>query len=131
MGVFHGRFHKSGRDWLRALFYRLPEEESPAAKELRSMIKHHLEEEIKKLRVSMEDQLKVTEEALNKKLNSAEGKEKAPSKKGSAKGKKKWTTPELIPKVPIISVFSIELYHTSVHYFTKIKVHIEKRGIEL
>ncbi|KAL4223699.1 hypothetical protein ACF0H5_017167 [Mactra antiquata] len=63
-------------------------EESAAKKELRGMIQNFLAEEIKKMKVSMDDQLKSTEEALNKKLDVAEG----GGKKGgrnSAKGSKK------------------------------------------
>ncbi|XP_064618543.1 cilia- and flagella-associated protein 119-like isoform X2 [Lineus longissimus] len=67
------------------------EEESPAAKELRAMIKTHLEEEVKKLRLSMDEQLKESEEVINKKLAAVEG-TKTPAGKGgrnSGKGKKK------------------------------------------
>lgn len=65
-------------------------EESAARKELRGMIQNFLSEEIKKMKLSVDDQLKTTEELLNKKLDLAEG---GPGKKvggrNSAKGTKK------------------------------------------
>lgn len=65
-------------------------EESSARKELRGMIQNYLSEEIKKMKVSMEDQLKSTEEALNRKLDVAEGGGgKKAGGRNSAKGSKK------------------------------------------
>lgn len=52
------------------------------------MIQNYLSEEIKKMKVSMDDQLKTTEELLNKKLDVAEGGTKK-SGRNSAKGTKK------------------------------------------
>ncbi|XP_033748817.1 coiled-coil domain-containing protein 189-like isoform X2 [Pecten maximus] len=65
-------------------------EESDARKELRSMIQTFLSEEVKKMKVSVEEQIKTTEETLNKKLDVAEGGSKGgKGGRGSAKGKKK------------------------------------------
>ncbi|OWF44814.1 coiled-coil domain-containing protein 189-like [Mizuhopecten yessoensis] len=65
-------------------------EESDARKELRSMIQTFLSEEVKKMKVSVEEQIKTTEETLNKKLDTAEGGAKGgKGGRGSAKGKKK------------------------------------------
>ncbi|XP_074641739.1 cilia- and flagella-associated protein 119-like [Tubulanus polymorphus] len=66
-------------------------DEPNAAKELRAMIKSHLEDEIKKLRLSVDDKMKQSEEVLTKKLATVEG-AKTPAGKsrgGSGKGKKK------------------------------------------
>lgn len=63
-------------------------EESEARKELRGMIQTFLTEEIKKMKLSMDDQLKSTEDLLNKKLDLAEGAGKK-SGRNSAKGAKK------------------------------------------
>ncbi|CAH1802161.1 unnamed protein product [Owenia fusiformis] len=62
-------------------------EESPAAKELRQLIHKHLSEELKKLKITVDEQLKTTEEVMNKKLASVEG---TPGKSGraSSRGKK-------------------------------------------
>ncbi|XP_013382929.1 coiled-coil domain-containing protein 189 [Lingula anatina] len=64
-------------------------EESESAKELRSMIQAHLTEEMNKLRLSMEEQIKVTDEALNKKLSALEGNAAGKGGRASSKGKKK------------------------------------------
>ena len=64
-------------------------EESPARKELRGMIQTFLSEEIKKMKLSVDDQLKTTEELLNKKLDIAEGGAGKKGGKGSAKASKK------------------------------------------
>ena len=63
-------------------------EEHPAAKELKSLIKEHLTEEMKKLKTEVESQIKESEETLNQRLAQVEG---PGSGKGraSAKGKKK------------------------------------------
>merc|ERR1712018_566564 len=62
--------------------------ESPAASELRAIIKNHLSAELVKVKTDMEDQLKQSEQNLNKML---EGVETGGQKSGrsSAKGKKK------------------------------------------
>jgi len=64
-------------------------EESEARKELRSMIQSFLTDEIKKMKVSMDEQLKSTEDLLNKKLDVVEGGGVKKSGRASAKGKKK------------------------------------------
>ncbi|XP_053375325.1 cilia- and flagella-associated protein 119-like isoform X2 [Mercenaria mercenaria] len=64
-------------------------EESAARKELRGMIQTYLSEEIKKMKVSMDDQLKTTEELLSKKLDVAEGGGAKKGGRNSAKGTKK------------------------------------------
>lgn len=61
-----------------------PHEESPAAKELRELIRKHLGEELAKLKTSLEEQLKTTEEVINRKLQTVE---RSSSVKG--KGKRK------------------------------------------
>lgn len=69
--------------------HKTPEpDESPARKELRQMIQGYLSEEIKKMKLSVEEQIKSTEETLNKKIDTVEGVAKKGGK-GSAKGKKK------------------------------------------
>ena len=64
-------------------------EESEARKELRGMIQNFLTEEIKKMKTSMDEQLKSTEEVLSKKLDIAEGGGGKKSGRNSAKGGKK------------------------------------------
>lgn len=64
-------------------------EESAAKKELRAMIKNYLAEEMKKMKMSVEEQLKTTEDVLNKKLEVVEGATAKKGGKGSAKGKRK------------------------------------------
>lgn len=61
--------------------------ESAAASELRQLIKQHLSEEIKKLKISMEDQIKESEDSISKKLDAAE--DQKTSGKASAGKKKK------------------------------------------
>jgi len=61
--------------------------ENPAASELRQLIRHHLSEELKNLKLSVEDQLKSSENNMNKMLESAEG--TGGGKPRSAKGRKK------------------------------------------
>ena len=53
------------------------------------MIQNFLTEEIKKLKMSVDDQLKTTEDMLNKKLDIAEGGPSKKGGKGSAKASKK------------------------------------------
>ncbi|ESO95303.1 hypothetical protein LOTGIDRAFT_214955 [Lottia gigantea] len=62
-------------------------EESPARKELRTMIQSFLSEEIKKMKLSVEEQIKSSEEVLHHKLEAVEPTKKSP--RASAKGKKK------------------------------------------
>lgn len=57
-----------------------------AKSELRQLIRQHLSEELKKLRVSVDEQIKASEDAISKRLQAAGEKEGAPA---SAKGKKK------------------------------------------
>ncbi|KAK7089016.1 cilia- and flagella-associated protein 119-like isoform X2 [Littorina saxatilis] len=64
------------------------EEESEARKELRAMIQTYLSEEIKKVKLTVEEQLKATEETLSKKLEAAEPIHKKSTRKDSAKKKK-------------------------------------------
>ena len=61
-------------------------EESPAAKELRGLIRQHLSEELSRLKLDVEKQIKESEEAIQTKLLAAEGGSKT---RTSAKGKKK------------------------------------------
>ncbi|XP_060569560.1 cilia- and flagella-associated protein 119-like isoform X2 [Ruditapes philippinarum] len=68
---------------------KTPEPESAARKELRGMIQTYLTEEIKKMKLSMDDQLKTTEELLSKKLDVAEGGGAKKGGRNSAKGGKK------------------------------------------
>ena len=49
-----------------------------AKSELRKLIRQHLSEELKKLRVSVDEQIKASEEAITKRLQSADGKDSAP-----------------------------------------------------
>ena len=58
---------------------------SDAQKELRSLIQKQLEEEVSKLRANMDEQLKVSDEGIQKKLAVAEGS----SNRGSSKGGRK------------------------------------------
>jgi hypothetical protein len=53
------------------------------------MIQTYLTEEIKKMKLSMDDQLKTTEELLSKKLDVAEGGGAKKGGRNSAKGGKK------------------------------------------
>ncbi|KAL5016133.1 hypothetical protein ScPMuIL_005722 [Solemya velum] len=68
----------------------LEPEESDARQELKKMIQSYLADEIKKMKLSVDEQLKLSEEAMAKKIEAAEsnagGKK---SSRGSAKGKKK------------------------------------------
>ena len=67
-------------------------EESDARKELRDMVKSCLTEEIRRIKSTVDDQIKTTEDLLNKKIDVAEGGGSKSGKggRGSAKGKKKW-----------------------------------------
>ena len=71
------------------LYYFSFTEESPAAKELRSLIKEHLSEELKKLKISVDEQIKESEEVLHKKLSDIEGSGGAAGRKSPGKGKRK------------------------------------------
>nr|KAG5698404.1 hypothetical protein BaRGS_006599 [Batillaria attramentaria] len=62
-------------------------EESEARKELRAMIQNYLTEEIKRVKVTVEEQLRTTEDTLAKKIDATEDKKKSP-RKDSAKKKK-------------------------------------------
>lgn len=64
------------------------EEESDARKELRAMIQTYLAEEIKKVKLTVEEQLKSTEDSLSKKIETAEAVGKKSPRKESAKKKK-------------------------------------------
>ncbi|XP_076434959.1 cilia- and flagella-associated protein 119-like isoform X2 [Babylonia areolata] len=64
------------------------EAKKEAKKELRAMIQTYLAEEIKKVKVTVEEELKNTEESLNKKIESAENASKKSPRKDSAKRKK-------------------------------------------
>lgn len=64
-------------------------EESQARKELRTMIQTYLSDEIKKMKTSVEEQIKNTEDSLNKKLEVTEGTKSGKGGRGSPKGKKK------------------------------------------
>ena len=64
-------------------------EESPAARELRSLIKDHLSEELTKLKISVDEQIKESEEIINKKLNDIESSGGASGRKSAGKGKRK------------------------------------------
>lgn len=66
-----------------------PAEESEARKELRGMIQTYLSEEIKRMKLTMDEQLKSTEELLNKKLDVAEGGGGKKGGRNSAKGSTK------------------------------------------
>ena len=71
------------------LYYFSSTEESPAAKKLRSLIKEHLSEELKKLKISVDEQIKESEELLHKKLSDIEGSGGAAGRKSPGKGKRK------------------------------------------
>ena len=58
-----------------------------AVSELRTLIKAELGEEIKKIKSTLEDQIRNSEEAINMKLSNVEGGSKGG--RGSAKGRKK------------------------------------------
>lgn len=58
---------------------------SDAQKELRALVQKQLDEEVQKLRATMDEQLKVSEDGLQKKLVTAEGS----SNRGSSKGGRK------------------------------------------
>ena len=75
--------------FLTIFFLSLQTEESEARKELRAMIQTYLAEEIKKVKLTVEEQLKSTEETLGKKIEAAETAGKKSPRKESAK-KKKW-----------------------------------------
>ena len=63
---------------------------SPAAKELKALIEMHLSDELKRLRSSVDEQLKNTEEVFNKKIDAIEGGNKSgKGGRGSSRGKKK------------------------------------------
>ncbi len=67
----------------------LSTEESAAAKELRVLIKEQLSGELKKLKLSVEEQIKESETTLTKKLAAIEGSTSAKGGRGSAKKKPK------------------------------------------
>lgn len=67
-----------------------PSEESAAHKELRKIITAQLNEEIAKLRLSLDEQIKQNDESLQQKLVSVEGLSPGKTGKGSAKTKKRW-----------------------------------------
>ena len=58
---------------------------SDVQKELRALVQKQLDEEVQKLRSSMDEQLKVSEDGLQRKLVAAEGS----SNRGSSKGGRK------------------------------------------
>ncbi|KAK3084051.1 hypothetical protein FSP39_007373 [Pinctada imbricata] len=66
-------------------------DESDARKELRDMVKTYLSEEVKRIKSTVDDQIKSTEDMLNRKIDVAEGGGSKSGKggRGSAKGKKK------------------------------------------
>ncbi|XP_038059400.1 coiled-coil domain-containing protein 189-like isoform X2 [Patiria miniata] len=66
-----------------------PEEETAAQKELRKLITTQLNEEISRLRLSLDEQIQLNDEALQKKLASVDGGGGAKNGRGSSKGKKK------------------------------------------
>lgn len=53
------------------------------------MIQTYLSDEIKKMKTSVEEQIKSTEDSLNKKLEVTEGTKSGKGARGSPKGKKK------------------------------------------
>ena len=63
-------------------------DESPAAQELRGLIRQHLEGEIEKLKLSVAEQIQHSEDSLNKRLEAAEGGGKGGKAAGRG-GKKK------------------------------------------
>ena len=70
------------------LLLPLHTEESEARKELRAMIQTFLTEEIKKVKLTVEEQLKATEETLVKKIDAVESTGKKSPRKESAKKRK-------------------------------------------
>lgn len=56
-----------------------------AQKELRALVQKQLDEEVQKLRTTMDEQLKVSEDGIQRKLVAAEGN----SNRGSSKGGRK------------------------------------------
>lgn len=64
-------------------------EESGAKKELRTMIQTFLSEEIKKMKMSVEEQIKFTEDSINKKIELTDGAASPKKSPTSPKGKKK------------------------------------------
>ncbi|XP_022086401.1 coiled-coil domain-containing protein 189-like [Acanthaster planci] len=66
-----------------------PQEETPAQKELRKLITSQLNEEISRLRLSLDEQIQLNDEVLQKKLASVDGVGGTKSGRGSSKGKKK------------------------------------------
>lgn len=65
------------------------EKESPAHQELRKIITAQLNQEIEKLRASLDEQIKLNDESLQQKLSLAEGLPSGKASRGSTKGKKK------------------------------------------
>ncbi|XP_050408007.1 cilia- and flagella-associated protein 119 isoform X2 [Patella vulgata] len=63
--------------------------ESPARKELRTMIQTFLAEEIKKMKISVDEQIKTTEEVIQHKIEAVDGGVTKKSPRASAKGKRK------------------------------------------
>lgn len=61
---------------------------SDAQKELRDIIQKQLEEEVQKLRTAMDEQLKVSEDGLQKKLIATEGSSGRGSSKAGGRKKK-------------------------------------------
>ena len=55
--------------------------------ELRTLVKKHLEQELKTLKVAVDEQIRESEDILSRKLASAEG---SPTGKAKPKGKGKW-----------------------------------------
>ncbi|XP_046576796.1 LOW QUALITY PROTEIN: coiled-coil domain-containing protein 189-like [Haliotis rubra] len=68
---------------------RWSRQESPAKKELRTMIQTFLSEEIKKMKMSVEEQIKSTEDSINKKIELTDGSTSPKKSPSSPKGKKK------------------------------------------
>ena len=63
--------------------------DSAAASELRRLIRQHLSEEIKRLKMSIDQQIKQSEDEINKKLQAAETHKTSSSPKAATKAKKK------------------------------------------
>jgi len=55
--------------------------------ELRRLIRQHLSEELKKLRVSVDEQIRISQEAITKRLQSAEGGDASSPRPGRARKK--------------------------------------------
>ena len=70
-------------------FHLLYTDESLAARELRGLIKEYLSEELKKLKVSVDEQIKVSEDVINKKLSDIEGSGGTSGRKSAGKGRRK------------------------------------------